>query len=187
MKKITVEKVDVPHEALANYDFEPLDYIDAFRVRLSEDLPLTMTELAQHVFGDVESYPAYVRFLLRLRDLLVKPFGLYTATDMEDITDRSDWIGLFRIYQVAENEIIIGVDDKHLDVRCSFLRLIHDDKPFLTISTFVRLNNFLGKTYFPIIKPFHKVIVPDTIKKAMERLHKISKQEVKNEKSPTLF
>jgi hypothetical protein len=170
MKKIKVEKVDVPRDAMANYVFKPLDYTDAFRVRLFEDFPLTIMELAQHVFGDVESFPIYVRFLLRLRDFLVKPLGLHTAVDMEEIEDRSDWIGFFQIYRHSKDEIIIGGDDKHLDVRVSLLRTVHNDKPFLTVSTFVRFNNILGKVYFMVIKPFHKIIVPDTMKRARERL-----------------
>ncbi|MFC1532765.1 DUF2867 domain-containing protein [Thermodesulfobacteriota bacterium] len=165
MEKIIIEKIEVPHRAMATYEFTPLDYVDAFCVKLFDDLPLSMTELAHHLFGKIESYPAYVRFLLRLRDLLVKPFGLHTATDMEEMIDDVDWIGFFKIYQRSEDEIIIGADDKHLDVRVSLLRTVHDDKPFLTVSTFVRMNNFLGKVYFAVIKPFHKIIVPATIKK----------------------
>jgi hypothetical protein len=162
-------KTGVPHEAMENYEFAPLDYSDAYRIRLEEGSSLSMTELAHNVFGEIASYPVYVRFLLRLRDLLVRPFGLYTMDDMAEITEPSDWIGFFRIYQISENEIIIGADDKHLDVRVSLLRTVHDDNPFLTVSTFVRLNNFLGKIYFAIIKPFHRIIVPATIKKSMRK------------------
>lgn len=171
-KKIIVEKVDVPHEALADYEFGPLNYVDAYRVKLSVGSKLSMSELAHQVLGKTESYPAYVRFLLRLRDFLVKPLGLYTAADMKKIEDRSDWIGFFRIYRRSEDEIIIGGDDKHLDVRVSLLRTVDNDKPFLTVSTFVRFNNLLGKFYFTVIKRFHRVIVPDTVKRALERLLK---------------
>jgi hypothetical protein len=167
MKKTNIKKIEVPQDAMNSYEFAPLDYADAFRVKLPEDLSLSMTEMAYHVFGEMTSYPVYVQLLLKLRDLMVKPFGLYTASDTEEITDHSDWNGFFRIYQTSKNEIIIGGDDKHLDVRVSLLKTIQDDKPFLTVSTFVRLNNLLGKVYFTIIKPFHKIIVPSTIKKSM--------------------
>jgi len=87
--------------------------------------------------------------------------------DIEEIVDDGDWIGFFRVYQCSEDEIIIGADDRHLDVRVSFLRTINDKTTFLTVSTFVRLNNLLGKIYFAVIKHFHRIIVPDTIKKAL--------------------
>lgn len=167
MENIRAEEVVVPIGAMSNYKFEPSDYADAFRVKLGKDSGLSMRELAHHVFGKIESYPVYVRFLLWLRDLLVKPFGLKTAGDMEKIMDDSEWIGFFRVYQNSENEIIIGADDRHLDVRVSLLKTMNDKTTFLTISTFVRLNNFLGKIYFAIIRHFHRIIVPDTIRKAI--------------------
>ena len=167
MEKQTVEKVDIPSGAMRNYEFRPLDYADAFRIKLGTDSDLSMTELAHQVFGKSESYPIYVRFLLWLRDLLVKPFGLLTAGDIEKTLDNDEWIGFFRVYQNSENEIIIGGDDRHLDVRVSLLRTMNDKTSFLTISTFVRLNNLLGKIYFAVIRHFHRIIVPDTIKKAL--------------------
>ena len=167
MENLTVENIDIPHEEMSNYEFAPLDYADAFRVKLLNHSELSMSELAHQVFGKSESYPVYVRFLLWLRDLLVKPFGLKTAGDIEKILDDGEWIGFFRVYQNSENEIIIGGDDRHLDVRVSLLRTMNDKTSFLTISTFVRLNNLLGKIYFAVIRHFHRIIVPDTIKKAL--------------------
>jgi hypothetical protein len=167
MERLTVENVDIPSGAMKNYEFTPLDYADAFRIKLGKYSGLSMAELAHQVFGKIESYPLYVRFLLWLRDLLVKPFGLITAGDIEKILDDGQWVGFFRVYQNSENEIIIGADDKHLDVRVSLLKTMNDNTPFLTISTFVRLNNLLGKIYFAVIKHFHRIIVPDTIKRAL--------------------
>ena len=176
MKKIIVKNVDVPQEAMAHYEFKPLDYTDAFRVRLSAYLQLDMKELAYRIFGNIESYPGYVRFLLQLRDVLVRPLGLKTAADMEEITDQSEWIGFFRIYQRSENEIIIGADDKHLDVRVSCLRSFRDHQTFLTVSTFVRNNNLLGELYFAVIKPFHRIIVPSTMKRCILNMRESESQ-----------
>ena len=171
MEKCKVEKVSVPLKAMAGYEFIPLDYTDAFRVRLVADSQLSIEELALHVFGEIESYPVYVRLLLKLRDFLVRPFGLKTAADMEKMTKAGDWIGFFRIYRCSEDEIIIGADDRHLDVRASLLRTIHNDRPSLTVSTLVRWNNLLGKIYFTVIKPFHLIIIPATIKRSMMRMN----------------
>lgn len=107
-----------------DYKFEPLDYMDAFRVRLPDDLKMEVKELTQNLFGRKESYPSYVRFLLSLRDWLVRPFGLKTASDMGKIQLEGDWIGFFQIFRSSQDEIIIGADDKHLDVRVSCLRTI---------------------------------------------------------------
>jgi hypothetical protein len=172
MEKNIVEETEVPHEAMNDYEFAPLDYADAFCVRLSEGSDLSMTELAYNIFGKVELYPVYVRFLLWLRDFLVKPLGLHTADELDEIEDKSEWLGFFRIYQCSENEIILGADDKHLDLRVSFLRTVSDNKTFLTVSTFVRLNNLLGKIYFGVIKYFHRIIVPDTMRNSIRNMRR---------------
>jgi len=57
MEKLTVEEVDVPNGAMSNYEFAPLDYADAFGVKLFKDSGLSISELAHHVFGKIESYP----------------------------------------------------------------------------------------------------------------------------------
>ena len=62
MAKITVKKTVIPVKAMACYDFTPLDYADAYQVQLKDKLSLNITELANHIFGTIESYPLYVRF-----------------------------------------------------------------------------------------------------------------------------
>ena len=40
----------------------------------------------------------------------------------------------------------------------------------LSVTTAVRLNDWLGRCYFCFIKPFHRMIVPAVVKRSLRRL-----------------
>lgn len=82
-------------------------------------------------------------------------------------------IGLFKVFDKTDTEVVLGEDDKHLDFRVS-LFLEQQDPNFpgkhLTISTTVRFNNWFGKVYFIPVRPFHKLIVPVMLKGILHKL-----------------
>ena len=105
----------------------------------------------------------------------LKTGGETSIQDRAAILDRfqgqkGESIGLFKVFDRTDSEIILGEDDKHLDFRVSLLidpiqeNNKKENKKNLTISTTVYFNNWLGKLYFLPVKPFHKFIVPIMLK-----------------------
>ncbi|HJV20387.1 MAG TPA: DUF2867 domain-containing protein, partial [Sediminibacterium sp.] len=61
----------------------------------------------------------------------------------------------------------LGEDDKHLNFRVSLLINRQSDyceNKKIIISTTVKFNNWFGRLYFLLVRPFHKLIVPIMLK-----------------------
>ncbi|MCB2097996.1 MAG: DUF2867 domain-containing protein, partial [Parvularculaceae bacterium] len=78
-----------------------------------------------------------------------------TSTDPDKEYEAGGEIWRWRIYSLEENEVITGLDDKHLDFRVSLMRPGKGDRYYL--STIVNTKNLFGKCYMAIILPFHRV------------------------------
>ena len=64
------------------------DYTDIYITTVRNTCPMTAKDLFQQIFV---YYPKPVLYLLRLRDLLVKPFGLQPGGGFTDlITEQND-------------------------------------------------------------------------------------------------
>ena len=157
--------VAVPAEALAQFAFAPVHYADAFRIALSENRPSEMTALAHDLFGRRDAFPAYVSWLLSLRNILIRPFNIKSTMDVEKARDGG--VAFFELLQETDNEVVLGEDDGHLDLRLSLLKTHEGERSYLTVTTFVRIHNLVGRCYFAMIKPFHKRIVMATMGKAL--------------------
>ncbi|MGM9741508.1 MAG: DUF2867 domain-containing protein [Candidatus Cryptobacteroides sp.] len=131
--------------------FRPVNYEDCFRAYVKAGCGVD--DLFHHMF---EEFPAPVRWLLKLRDALVKPFGLKTgATFREHILDRND------------EEIVLGIDDKHLDFRVS---LFAGEDSAMEVRTLVKYHNMLGKLYFAAIWRFHKILVSILFRRSVKAI-----------------
>lgn len=117
----------LPAESDLHAYARPQDFMDCFSVAFSNEwarAEATMPEIA--ALATSVDVPG-AQPLMHLRDLIVKPLGLKTADELTESseTDQStapqigDRIGFFKIYSVAENEIILGEDDTHQDFRVS--------------------------------------------------------------------
>ncbi len=109
--------------------------------------------------------PKWADFLYKLRNILVKPFGLETSTD--EVTNinpqKGEKLGFFDVLERNEAEILMYANDKHLEGWFS-LQYEPDGKNnivrFVTVVTF---HNLMGRIYFYTIKPFHYLIVRDML------------------------
>ena len=72
------------------------------------------------------------------------------------------------IIEEDKQEAIMRKDDKHLlfyvDI---FITPLETGKQMIEVPTLVKYHNWVGKAYFFCIKPFHRVIVPLVLKKAL--------------------
>lgn len=148
-------------------------FIDAYEENFyDEDDNIDIIKICKLFFS---SDPKWIEKLFNLRNKIVKLFGLKAPGNIMNRKQQianlkgipNEQIGLFKIFQINENEVILGENDKHLDFRVSlFLEKTNNNshEKTLTISTNVKFNNTFGKIYFIPVKPFHRFIVPTMLK-----------------------
>ncbi|MEP7107361.1 MAG: DUF2867 domain-containing protein [Ferruginibacter sp.] len=164
---------EVTKKFLSSKDIAWVDYMDAYTCTFQSQRPLAVEDM---VLAFSKSSTMLGRVMMCLRNLLVKPFDLKSVIgDVKKATSlqRGEKIGLFKIINVAENEIVAGEEDKHLDYWVSFYLNCaegEEDTYQFTLSTSVLLHNFLGRLYFLPVKFFHKIIVPVMIRKMILKL-----------------
>ncbi|MED5594926.1 DUF2867 domain-containing protein [Janthinobacterium sp. P210006] len=140
---------------------------DAYAVGLptAQARQMDMQSLARQLLG---SQPGWARSLMVLRDAIVARFGIQTARQLEAKPGKR--IGIFRIYAVSDDEIIVGEDDSHLDFRLSVLRNRDAGRHgSVTVASVVRCHNWVGRAYILLIRPFHKLIVRRSLARAVRQ------------------
>ena len=75
-----------------------------------------------------------------------------------------DRVGIFRIRHLSDTEVVMGQDDKHLDVQVSICKqpAAPGTAPRVVLSTVVHIHNTLGHAYMAVITPIHRVIARGT-------------------------
>ena len=133
----------------------PSDYSDSVSKRIRPKEPLTPDGIFEAMFCN---FPKPVAWLMKLRNALVKPFGLQGGGGFRRlVSERSD------------EEIIICKNDNHL---CFWVG-IYCSRPEegwqeASVTTVVKFNNFLGKIYFIGIWVFHKLLVKSLFRNAIK-------------------
>jgi len=137
-------------------------FIDAFRIATTRrDLDARHAAEAM-----VARQPRWIEWLVALRNLLVAPLGLKTSGAADGVV--RDMIGIFPVVSETPERLVAGFNDKHLD-----FRLVVDVAPAgparsITATTLVLTHNWLGRAYLTVIMPFHRLIVPAMLRKAVD-------------------
>ena len=162
-----INKSSIPENSIIPEFISDIDYEDCYSFSISNNT-MSIQELYVAIFS---SAPKWVEGLMRFRNWLVKFFGL--KTEMKKAPDAEfqvgDKVGIFTIFNILENEIIAGEDDRHLNFRVSILREITETTQ-ISVATLVHYNNRFGRFYMSIVKPFHRLVVKSLIKKAIKKL-----------------
>lgn len=137
------------------------DWADAFEMMTHRRFA-DMRELAQATVG---SMPSWAQTLLKLRNTIVRPFGLKPDGAI-DVPSSSRRIGIFPIIDENADSIILGLDDVHLDFRIVVERTLRKAGDRLRVTTLVQRHNLLGRMYIAVITPFHKAIVTAVMRQA---------------------
>lgn len=103
-----------------------------------------------------EDFPGPVRFLFKLRTAIAKPLGLKRGISFRD-----------HIIERNADEIIVGMDDKHLGFWVSVYVSDSNDSEVCTV---VQFHNTLGRLYFAGIWCFHKLIVAGMFRRALRTI-----------------
>ncbi len=176
-----IYKTNLPNNSILNYSQKKYDYVDSFQgVLIDIENKVTSADFGKAFFS---SGPNWVGKLFALRNKIASIFGLKTSgsiTDREKLLEnfnceQGEHLGLFKVFAITENEVILGEDDKHLNFRVSlFLNNQTSDtnKKYLIVSTTVEFNNWFGRLYFLPVRLFHKLIVPAILKGIICNLEK---------------
>lgn len=141
---------NIPTDSLiANY--LPADHIDTFSRVVARTQSITPKEFLDLAFTQL---PKWINWLMKLRNAIVKPLKLETSGRFMDM-----------ICAKSPTELIFGMPDKHLTFYVSmWCGDYKDSKQELRITTVVKYNNWFGKLYFFVIRPFHNIIVNSLLK-----------------------
>lgn len=162
-----VHRIAFPAESRLHRNLDRASYVDAFETDLV-DASLTPVEIAARAFA---ATPRWVEGLIGLRDAIVSVFGLKTSggvrfIDVGPISSAAssppevgDTFGIFRVFSVDGSELVLGIDDKHLDVRISFLKRLRPTGSSYILSSWVKTHNLLGRAYMLPVAPIHRLLV----------------------------
>lgn len=104
--------------------------------------------------------PRWVGALLRLRDALVRPFGLRTSDTRSP--ERPD--AMFPVLAVSSTEALLGLDDAHLDFRV--VTTVDEASAQVTLTTVVRVHSRLGRVYWGVVRHVHPLVVRAIMRQA---------------------
>ena len=118
--------------------------------------------------------PLWMKLLLIVRNAIAKLFGLETPAVSEIMRPAikseyrvGDKIGPWPIYFIAEDELVAGRNNKHLDFRLSVLRAREGDGASVVVTTVCTVHNVFGKVYLFFVAPFHRAGVRALISNAV--------------------
>lgn len=153
MKKV-MKRNTIPEKSVILNGFGEVDYCDVYLIRKKTN------ENAEDISKELMKMPNWVLVLMKLRNSIVKIFGL--KTDKENKEQDT----FFTLIEKNNNEVVMGEIDKHLDFRASVIK--DELKDTISFITIVHYNNWLGKIYFFVIKPFHKIILRTLLKRYLK-------------------
>ena len=156
-----VKSEHVPSTKLIENALRKIEFSDTFSTTNHFN---SIQEIANLIFNNT---PRWVEILFAIRNFLVGLVGLKTKPpeDYSEAFKVGGYVGFFRIYNIEENEVLMGLDDSHLNFRASVYN--SKDKQFnIKITTLVEYNNFKGKVYFFFVKPFHRIVVKRMVRQA---------------------
>ncbi|MFS4582598.1 DUF2867 domain-containing protein [Phaeobacter sp. C3_T13_0] len=142
-----VSKIRLPDSARLWQMVSPGDFVDGYAV----ESPLSPRDAADIGL----SLPGWAAALLRLRNMIVRPFGLKT-----EISDSGKG-AIFPVTFEDTRELILGADDNHLDFRITVLR--HEGR--IHMATWVHRHNLIGRIYLVLVMPFHILIMRDSMRR----------------------
>lgn len=164
-----VTEREFPSESALSPTLARADFFDAFETPL-RDVSLTPAEI---FIKTTEAMPRWVSTLMSLRNRLVRPFGLKGITAAAKSARKpaqayriGDRIGIFSIFGQTQHELLLGIDDSHLDVRVSVLKPQGAAVACYVVSTVVRVHNRLGRAYMLPVQLVHPAVVRAMMRRA---------------------
>jgi hypothetical protein len=155
-----VVECDIPAGSALSRDAVRNAYFhDSWRAPLTRE-GLGIVEIFFALFGHT---PLWMKLLLIVRNAAARLCGL-EAPNVGEIMKpavRSEYrvgekIGPWPIFFIADNEIVAGRNNKHLDFRVSVLKANDGNAASVVVSTICTVHNVFGRIYLFFIVPFHR-------------------------------
>lgn len=168
-----VELIPIPERSLIKPMASNADFSECFTVSFisKQSLELNSTVYSCfHVFTK-----GWVDFLFKLRHWLVKPLKLKTPPDTRHEMNydkeivKGGKVAFFDVKGVNPNEVLMYADDSHLNAHFAIALIQNGDYKIINASTTVNLKNMVGRCYFAVVKPFHKLIMKSMLKKVVKQ------------------
>lgn len=128
---------------------------------------------AEIFLRSARSTPRWVETAMAWRNRLVRLLGLKDVGAMDAHSLRpaatvrvGDRLGIFQVFGMAENELLLGIDDSHLDVRVSVWKSPAGVAPACVVSTAVKVHNLLGRLYMLPVGRIHPWVVKAMLRHA---------------------
>lgn len=161
-----VVPVAVPAGSQASKRLPGAYFHDCYQVQAPES-DASALEFYLHV---VRQTPGWVNRLMALRNRLVGLAGLKNLGHLGALRAEKpasdyrvgDRVGIFSLLYLAEDEVLLGDSDKHLDVVLSVCKA---PQGAVSVSTVVHVHNWLGRLYMLPVTPLHKIIVKTMLKR----------------------
>ena len=138
------------------------NWADAFEI----DIPgkrLTALDAARLSLGRI---PPWARRLMAIRNALAGLVGLKTGSEAPR-PGEIERIGIFPVLRVTEHEVVLGLDDWHLDFRLVIEAMPAHSGTCIRATTLVQRKNMFGRLYIGVVTPFHRMIVPAVLRGAL--------------------
>jgi hypothetical protein len=169
--RMNVVECDVPSSSLLSREIiEHAYFRDSYRAPLSRR-ELGVVDVFLGIFAH---HPLWMKLLLIVRNKLASLGGLDvpTVSEILDVEIKDHYavgqkIGVWPIFSLGEDEIIVGRDNKHMDFRLSVLKVPDEDRTSVVVSTICKVHNLYGKLYLFFVVPFHKYGVRKLIARAI--------------------
>lgn len=134
-----------------------VDFADAWAVTVLPGDSRSAADWA-HATLSPESSPRVLTALMRVRDALVQPFGVETVGQ-----GAAPYTG-FPLLATGDDEVVLGLDDKHLDFRVG----VRVTDTSCVMTTTVTLHDALGRVYWLPVRWFHPWAVRTVLRQVRE-------------------
>ena len=157
--------IPTPSQAEQSSGLPRIDFADCYHGHTAR-AGITAMEVARAAF---ENPPAWISGLMAVRDGIVGRLGLKTARNAPEAAQGAK-AGIFPVISEMPNEVVLGLDDKHLDFRIWVSVQGMDGGTDVRMSTLVRLHGWPGRIYLASIMPFHKLLSRLMLARALKAL-----------------
>ncbi len=165
-----IAKTAVPPCSALHPTLHDADFFDAYRLDQDADNLAAIEVCLLTLFQT----PRWVDLAMTARNRVggwvgLKDLGRLSAIDQAKPPGAyrvGERLGIFTLLSISEREVLLGDDDKHLDVKISVRLVGEPGERSVVVSTVVHVHNTLGRLYMLFVGPAHKVIAPAVLSRA---------------------
>lgn len=164
--KTQAKPSQVPEASAINTRLPGASFYDCYSIDIAGQRHTAL----EYFLMTIKRSPLWVERLMWLRNKTVQLVGLKDLGGMADFNAGKpasaylpgDRVGIFTLISATDDELLVGDNDKHLNVELSLYRhpVLAEGVQTLSITTVVHVHNWLGRLYMLPVKPMHKIIAP---------------------------